>query len=446
MRLSIGWMAFALATAPGALAQSETGPAISPEWTQCRGGPGLSTDAQLAACTGLIGSGHETNDGLAEALQIRCRLLSQKGEREAAMKDCDRAITLKPEYPDAYLARAALYLNKGDDDNAVGDYDQALRLKPDAVGALTLRGMAHAHKGDYDRAIADYARALQLFPGFGMAESGMREAQVAKASIAGGQKPGDPRAWCEGKALPQEGFARDLQVSGCTKLIQSGKEKRADLAEDYFRRAGAYDFAGKSDRAIADFGEAIRLNPKNAEAFYRRGSIYWLRAEQDRAIADLTRAIELAPKQAPYFLYRGYARYAKGQFALAIKDYDEAIRLQPDNADAFLNRAIAHNGKSDYDRAITNSDQAIRLSRTSEATVGYNTRGDAHLHKGDFNAAIDDYDHALKLWAEYPQAMYGRGVAKIRGGDRTGGQADIDAAQKLKADVAAEEAKLGIKP
>jgi tetratricopeptide (TPR) repeat protein len=432
----------------GAFAQGATAPApgLSSAWPQCRGGPGISADAQISGCTAIIESGGETNENLAEALQIRCQVLSERGERDAAIRDCDRAIELKPDSTDAYFKRATAYLNKGDADRAIADYTQTIRLKPDSVGAFTLRGMAYAHKGDYDRAIADYTHALQLYPGFGMAEGGLAEAKAAKAKMSGGQALGDPRAWCSGKALPQEGFAQDLQISGCTTLIQSGKEKRADLATDFFNRASAYDFQGNPDRAIPDFDQAIKLAPKNADAYYRRGAIYWLKADYDRAIADFTRAIKANPKQVLYFSYRGYAHYAKGQFDLAIRDYDQAIKLQPDNADAFLNRSLAENGNADYERAISDSDQAIKLSRTSEATVGYDSRGDAHFHKGDFATAIDDYDHALKLWPEYPQALYGRGAAKMRSGDRIGGQADMDAARKLKPGVENVEGKLGIKP
>jgi tetratricopeptide (TPR) repeat protein len=364
----------AFAAAPrGASAQDTTAaaPDASP---QCRGGPGISADAQISACTAIV------------------------------------------------------------------------ETKPDSASALTLRGMAYAHKGDYDRAIADYARALQLAPGFGMAEGGLAEAKAAKARLAGGQALGDPRAWCQGKALPQEGFASDLQISGCTTLIQTGKEKRPALAQDYFNRASAYDFAGDADHALPDFDQAIKLAPKNAAAYYRRGTIYWLKADYDRAIADFTRAIKVDPKQALYFSYRGYAHYAKGQFDLAINDYDQVLKLQPGNPDAFLNRSLAYNGKADYDHAVADSDQAIKLSHTSEATVGYDSRGDAHFHKGDFATAIDDYDHALTLWPQYPQAMYGRGAAKMRSGDGVGGQADMDAARKLKPDVETAEAKLGIKP
>jgi tetratricopeptide (TPR) repeat protein len=449
MQRYICCLAFVLAAPMSALAQGATAPTpgTSPEWPQCKGGPGTAADAQISGCTAIILSGRETNENLAEAFQIRCQILSQKGERDAAIRDCDQAIELKPDYMDAYFRRATAYLNKGDDDHAIADYDQTIRLKPDSAGAFTLRGMAYAHKGDYDRAIEDYTHALQLYPGFGMAEGGLAEAKAAKARLTGGgQALGDPRAWCKGKALPQEGFAQDLQISGCTTLIQSGKERRTDLAEDFFNRASAYDFAGDSDRAIADYGQTIKLEPKHADAYYRRGAIYWVKADYDHAIADLTRAIKLNPKQVLYFSYRGYAHYAKGQFDLAIRDYDQAIKLQPDSADAFLNRGLAYNRKGDYDRAILDSDQAIKLSHTSEATVGYNSRGDAHFHKGNFETAIGDYDHALKLWAEYPQAMFGRGAAKIRNGDVVGGQADLDAARKLQPDVASAEAKLGIKP
>jgi tetratricopeptide (TPR) repeat protein len=446
-----GCLIAAFAASPalqGALAQGASAPApgASPAWPQCRGGPGISADAQISGCAAIIESGRETDAGLAEALQIRCQMLNQRSERDAAIRDCDRAIALKPDYREAYFRRATVYLNTGDNVRAIADYTQAIRLKPDSSSALTLRGMAYAHKGDYDRAIEDYTRALQLEPGFGMAEGGLAEAKAAKARMAGGQPLGDPRAWCKGKALPQEGFAQDLQISGCTTLIRSGKEKRTDLAEDFFNRASAYDFSGAPDRALPDFDQAIKLAPRNADAYYRRGSIYWLKADYDRAIADFTRAIKVDPKQAHYFSYRGYARYAKGQLDLAIGDYDQAIKLQPDNADAFVNRSLAYNGKADYDRAIADSDRAIKLSHASEATVGYDSRGDAHFHKGDFATAIDDYDHALELWPEYPQAMYGRGAAKMRNGDSVGGQADIDAARKLKPDVETAEVKLGIKP
>ena len=422
-------------------------PDTSTAWAQCKGGPGITDDVKMAGCTAVIQSGREADETRAEAFQNRCWLYKQKEEFEAAIHDCDRAIKLNPDYSDAYFSRAKIYFHKHNYDRAIADFGQTIRLEPKAFGAFTLRGMAHARKGDYDRAIADYTKALALDPGFGMAEGGLTEAREAKARLAGGQKRGDPRAWCDGKALVEEGFAEDLQISGCTNLIQSGRETRSDLAEDYFKRAKAYDFSGSNrDRAIADYGQAIRLKPNHAEAYFNRGTLYFLAAQHDQAIADFDRAIRLKPGQVLYFSYRGQSRHAKGQFAAAISDFDRAIKLQPKGADTFVDRARAFIARGEYHRAIADCDQAIKLSPVNGVTASYNTRGDAYFHMGDWRNAIDDYDRAVKLWPEYPVALYGRGAAKTHLGNVAEGQTDMQAAQKLQADVATMEAKLGIVP
>ncbi len=422
-------------------------PDTSTEWAQCKGGPGIADDVKLAGCTAVIQSGREADETRAEAFQNRCWLYKQKEEFEAAIHDCDRAIELNPDYSDAYFSRAKIYFHKHNYDLAIADFGQTIRLEPKAFGAFTLRGMAHARKGDYDRAIADYTKALALDPGFGMAEGGLTEAREAKTRLAGGQKRGDPRAWCDGKAFVDEGFAQDLQVSGCTKLIQSGRETRSDLAEDYFKRAKAYDFSGSNrDRAISDYGQAIKLKPNHAEAYFSRGTLYYLAAQHDQAIADFDRAIGLRPGKVLYFSYRGQARQAKGQWAAAISNFDHAIKLQPKSAETFVDRARSFIGKGDYHRAIADCDQAIKLSPQNGVTASYNTRGDAYFHLGDWRNAISDYDRALKLWPEYPLALYGRGAAKTHLGNVAEGQTDMQAAQKLQADVATMEAKLGIAP
>ena len=57
-----------------------------------------------------------------------------------------------------------------------------------------------------------------------------------------------------------------------------------------------YGKKGDHDKAIADFTEAIRLNPNDAEAYYSRGCEYFEKGDHDRAIADFTEAIRLNPK------------------------------------------------------------------------------------------------------------------------------------------------------
>ena len=77
---------------------------------------------------------------------------------------------------------------------------------------------------------------------------------------------------------------------------------------------------GQDDLAIADFSEAIRLNPNFVSAFVRRGLAYTLIGEYDHAIADYGAAITLDPQTAEYFSIRGDVHQNKIELDRAIED------------------------------------------------------------------------------------------------------------------------------
>jgi tetratricopeptide (TPR) repeat protein len=53
---------------------------------------------------------------------------------------------------------------------------------------------------------------------------------------------------------------------------------------------------GEYEKAIRDFNEAIRLNPKEVEAFYGKACCHALLKEADPAIAALSMALELVTR------------------------------------------------------------------------------------------------------------------------------------------------------
>ncbi len=124
----------------------------------------------------------------------------------------------------------------------------------------------------------------------------------------------------------------DRQITACTSLIESGKETRPDQAAAYDNRGAAYAFKGDFDRAIANFTEAIRLDPKDVFAFHNRGIAYAAKGDFDRAIADDSEAVRLDPKDALGYANRGRANLYSGALSKALADLNQASELDPKNA------------------------------------------------------------------------------------------------------------------
>jgi lipoprotein NlpI len=79
-------------------------------------------------------------------------------------------------------------------------------------------------------------------------------------------------------------------------------------------RGFAYDQKGDQDHAIADYTEAIRLNPKFGKALRRRGYTHFRRGDFSAAASDMLRATELTDN--PYaMLWRFLARGRMGEDA-----------------------------------------------------------------------------------------------------------------------------------
>jgi len=114
-----------------------------------------------------------------------------------------------------------------------------------------------------------------------------------------------------------------------------------DDATIFFYRGTAKNDLKDYQAAIADYDEAIRLNPELAEAFNNRGNAKSALEDYQGAIADYDEAIKLNPELAEAFNNRGISKFNMKDNPGAIADFDEALRLKPDDAGALHNRGVA---------------------------------------------------------------------------------------------------------
>jgi tetratricopeptide (TPR) repeat protein len=204
-------------------------------------------------------------------------------------------------------------------------------------------------------------------------------------------------------------------------------------SDAFYNRGLGYYTRREYDRAIQDFDEAIRRNPKYANAFCNRGAAYQTKREYDRAIADYDEAIRLNPKDADTLALRATKYQFKGQYDRAIQDFDEAIRLNPKFATAVCNRGSAYQSKGEYDRAIADYDEAIRLD--PKYANAFTNRGIAWQNKSEPDRAIADYDEAIRLNPKDANALFQRGVIKRGMHDDVGADADMEAAKAIDPDI-----------
>jgi len=196
-------------------------------------------------------------------------------------------------------------------------------------------------------------------------------------------------------------YAIISMIQSCTAVIQSGSSSGPGLALLYFSRGFAYQGKRDYDHAIADFDQAIRLEPNNEPAFLNRGEAYLGKRDYDRAIADYDQAIRLAPNNTADLNARCRARAILNRdLPKALADCDESLRLRADNP-----RALDSRGLTD-----------LRLAR--------------------FDDAIADYAAALRLNPKSASSLYGRALAKRANGDIAGSTADHASARANQKNIA----------
>ena len=77
------------------------------------------------------------------------------GDRAAALKDCDRAISLKPKFVEAYFRRALTHAELGNLELALLDCNSTIDLDPQHINAHIQRSWIYFRKTDYRRAQQD---------------------------------------------------------------------------------------------------------------------------------------------------------------------------------------------------------------------------------------------------------------------------------------------------
>ncbi len=323
----------------------------------------------------------------------RAEIHQALGNAQQAMNDVNHALTLHPRLASGYRNRARLYIDAGAWDKALADLEcfgglfahdsltsyylgaccyhllrtgeamffanQALRLANamsgipvlDAARALRLRGACHNRLGQYDAAITDLDEAIHLF------EDG------------GGSKREIANAWYH------RGEARLVKKEAALALADFNQAIRLDpqRAAYYYRRGCALKRSADPDNALRDFNKAIRLDPNEPESYLSRADIFVAKGMNKKAIQDLSAVIARVREWnyllAVATLTRADCYIATGQWEEALNDLNRLIGGYKDQEDIFdwpralRLRAMCHDLYGQYDDAEADRQAALRIER-----------------------------------------------------------------------------------
>jgi len=213
------------------------------------------------------------------------------------------------------------------------------------------------------------------------------------------------------------------------------------IADAYYNRGLSYYQNGtRFDAALADFDQAIALNPRAAEAWLNKGLVLSDQNRVDSAFVCFDRALQIKPDLFAAWSNRGMLKARNGDLGGAIADFSRSVAINPRYRDGYRNRALVYTLMGEYGKSIADSRRVIELDpENSDNYVQIGSIGVALQQLKRPREAVAELDEAIRLaprgnWRLGVYYLY-RSYAKSALGDRAGALEDAREALRLGAKI-----------
>jgi len=209
-------------------------------------------------------------------------------------------------------------------------------------------------------------------------------------------------------------MGKEEQTTPATVQRRSGLS--GGTAEQHLYVGYSFGYGGDWDGAIAEYGEAIRLNPDYAEAHQALGVAFGWKGDIDGEIREEGEAVRLKPEYAEAHCELGKAFGLKGDWYGDMREERAALRLNADYAEAHQALGLAIGEMGDRDGEIREEGEAIRLK--PYLVEAHCELGKALGFKGDWDGDMREQRTALQLDADNADAHESLGVVFEAKGNR----------------------------
>ncbi|CAN7505170.1 DUF3857 domain-containing protein [Phenylobacterium sp. LjRoot219] len=408
----------------------------------------LTQDGKFEQALAALEKQQWPGDLKAHAAALRGSVLAQLGRNPDAMTAFDEALALDRTHRLALAGKATLLLMQNRPDDALILADRLVLVAPEEGTVYRLRGSAREQVRDYKGALADWDIAIEKQVG-GEAlhidrlnvlyALGERDKALSDAGAVAARFPQSALTHAAHASMLARAGRRDEAAKAAALSL-----KLEPNADAYLIRVH-YGLSGDDQATLQDLLAMIRLQPTRKipeEDVVRVIALPGARKQLEAAYDDAKPA---SPAEAGAIaLGRSIVAAAAGEPDGLLARYDAEVTKQPKDPNPLNNACWARaTWGVQLDRALTDCSAAIAL----DPKAGFlDSRGLVRLRLEAYADAIADYDAALSKDADMPTSLFGRGLAKLRTGNKAGGDSDLAAARQLDARIDRQFANMGIQP
>jgi tetratricopeptide (TPR) repeat protein len=350
-------------------------------------GMALANEKQFEAAKEVLLQALQQDPNYPTALSILAHARYQLGEKEAAMADLQRAISMAPTSGPYYFALASWRVAQGDIDGAVDATQTAIRFEPGSEFNWRLFGALRQDQKRYAEAAQAYRTALRLKPDEATAR------HLAEVLAAMGE-PEEAR-----RVLTSAGLESSISASSWI-AIGAAQEKEKHFTE--------------AERA---YRKALALEPTSGPAWYGLGSYLLRVARSTEAEEALRQAVNCKPDLGMAWLGLGDLARQRGDNKSAAEDYEKATTFLPSLAGAWLGLGGARKALKDYTGAAAALDEAVRFDPKNANALALS--GEMQLVTGRAEMALKTLQEAERIDPKNELVLQALSMYYGRVGDQT---------------------------
>jgi superkiller protein 3 len=369
---------------------------------------------------------------------------------EMALEAFKKAVSLKPNFWQAYISQGRVHDRLGNLNEALAAYNQALEVIPENISKYFVhsqRGEIYQKLNHWQEAAAALEKASQLKPydgetllklGFVYGELNRHQDAIVTFHRAIQLSPNNAKAYYELARI----HYKLRQWTNSVEAFQKATYLKPDFAEAHnklgeayselklYREAAqahrkavllrpaefkysyklglAFKNLGLHEEANMAFNKAISLNPHNAEAHYQLGLGFRELGRLQEALEAFKKALSVNQNYIEAHTAMGIVYGKLGRYQEAAEAHQKALLLRPNDLELLCNMGVAYSNLRQQEKALEALNQVIQFN--PQFSLAFYHLGIVHRELGQRQEAVEAFKKAIEITPDFFKAYNNLGL------------------------------------